>query len=1145
MGVTMIKTRKENLNILIKSIIFIFIIVGSLSLPKPIWCSSLTLTATPLAPHTDTQVKLNWSSISGVKYYKVFRNGTLIKTIDLSTEKEYLSFDDTGLIPETYYVYRLTGYSDDAMLNTVDTAGTTVQTSKLLAPSNINGTYDINSNTITLNWTNASTAVTSSIIKREDGIALSTLNTSDISCTFSDPNINTYITNKQTVKYYIIQQDSAGHTSTSSAPTYITPIKPPSIGAVLQNTKPIISIQPSQNIEEFTLERSQYLLNKWGDWSTVYSQIAPFSTVLTDTLNSPGIYRYRLAAKVNGKYTGYSNLSQTVTMPGAPKTLIAAMTALDKVALSWTIDPDNTLPLHLERRTAYSSYTSIADLDSSATSYTDAGSILQNNIYYYRISVANPNNFIVYSNECSISTYNPSVPSGLYLTAASDSQIDLAWNGNGINELGFKIERKTDLGNFTEIATVSADTALYSDLTVSPGHMYTYRVLSYNYSGNSVGYSNEVSYSTSLTLNPPSNLTATPASSSQIDLMWTYPGTSAYNTIIERKTGSQGTWLSIGTVTAGTTTFSDVGLSGNTAYSYRVKAILSPNVYSLPFPNDQSGRTANTLLNSPNGLQAVLSASSKISLSWLDNSDETEFIIERKTNSEDYVPVATTAANTTFWVDTSISSNNQYTYRVKASNLSNESNYSNEASAVITSLVAPSSLAVSVISDSDAALTWVDTSSSESGFEIWKKEGNAGTWQKLTTVGTNITSYTDKGLSQNTTYYYKVRSYINTSNIYSDFSNEASTIIAVIAPPDNLQIEILSSTQINLSWTDNSDNETTFIIERKTGETETWSPIAILNADTSQYVSMGLSPDTQYYYRVRASDDINNVSALSEEVGVITEAPVPPSNLAAQAVSSNQISLSWAYTGSDLDGFIIERQSSSNAFSEIVRVSRDITEYVDKSLSPQSQYSYRIKGYNQNEETAYSNQVSVLTKSLIDFEDIGNISWAKDAIKDLAGRGVIKGKSIGKFAPGDSITRAEFISIIIRAYNLSRTATGSFADVTPNDWFYNDVLTAKMLGIASGKGNNYFYPNQPITREEMAVIIARTQTIVNKPLPSFDSSILDKYTDSGHISSYAVSSIASLNGEKIMNGKSDLLIAPKDYATRAEVAVMIYKVLNR
>ncbi|WP_395804394.1 fibronectin type III domain-containing protein [Daejeonella sp.] len=90
----------------------------------------------------------------------------------------------------------------------------------------------------------------------------------------------------------------------------------------------------------------------------------------------------------------------------------------------------------------------------------------------------------------------PLAPTELKATVISKDQVDLTWKDNSSNETGFKIERKTDSGNFTEIGSTAADLTTFSDKTVSLNTNYTYRVHSFNQVGKSVNYSNEVSLKT-------------------------------------------------------------------------------------------------------------------------------------------------------------------------------------------------------------------------------------------------------------------------------------------------------------------------------------------------------------------------------------------------------------------------------------------------------------------------------------------------------------------------------------------------------------------------------------------------------------------------------------------------------------------------
>ena len=175
------------------------------------------------------------------------------------------------------------------------------------------------------------------------------------------------------------------------------------------------------------------------------------------------------------------------------------------------------------------------------------------------------------------------------------------------------------------------------------------------------------------------------------------------------------------------------------------------------------------------------------------------------------------------------------------------------------------------------------------------------------------------------------------------------------------------------------------------------------------------------------------------------------------------------------------------------------------------------------------------------FTDTQNIQWAKQAIEAMAARGVIMGISEDTFAPAASITRADFITLLVRALELkgSGTNAATFSDVQPTAYYAQAVAVARELGIASGFEDNTFKPGSSITREDMMVLTARALKAAGKP--SAGSGNLASYSDAASISTYAKDSAAFLVGRGIINGKNDK-IAPADSLTRAEAAMILYRI---
>jgi hypothetical protein len=136
-------------------------------------------------------------------------------------------------------------------------------------------------------------------------------------------------------------------------------------------------------------------------------------------------------------------------------------------------------------------------------------------------------------------------------------------------------------------------------------------------------------------------------------------------------------------------------------------------------------------------------------------------------------------------------------------------------------------------------------------------------------VGANVTTYSDTGLTPLTTYAYRVRA--SNLNDYSDYSNTAiaTTLTAPPAAPTNLGANAVSSSQIDLSWTDNSNDETAFKIERSTDAGLTFGEIATVTTDATTFTDTGLAPLTTYTYQVRASNSGGD-SAYSNTATAIT-----------------------------------------------------------------------------------------------------------------------------------------------------------------------------------------------------------------------------------------------------------------------------------
>ncbi|MBK7630479.1 MAG: T9SS type A sorting domain-containing protein [Ignavibacteriales bacterium] len=187
-------------------------------------------------------------------------------------------------------------------------------------------------------------------------------------------------------------------------------------------------------------------------------------------------------------------------------------------------------------------------------------------------------------------------------------------------------------------------------------------------------------------------------------------------------------------------------------------------------------------------------------------------------------------------------------------------------------------------------------------------------------------------------------------------------IVSAPPAPSLLNSNPISNSQINISWTDNSSNEDGFKIERKTTTGGTYSEIAQVGANVNTYNNTGLAGGTQYCYRVRSYNGVGN-SAYSNEScnNTLPDAPSAPLSLVANTIQNPlSVELMWTDNSNNEDGFIIEKETATDAFVVIDSVVANVSMYTDLSVTFLT-YNYRVKAYNVTGSSAYSNvaQVSV------------------------------------------------------------------------------------------------------------------------------------------------------------------------------------------
>ena len=153
--------------------------------------------------------------------------------------------------------------------------------------------------------------------------------------------------------------------------------------------------------------------------------------------------------------------------------------------------------------------------------------------------------------------------------------------------------------------------------------------------------------------------------------------------------------------------------------------------------------------------------------------------------------------------------------------------------------------------------------------------------------------------------HYRVQAFNDTEP--SAFSNQAAVTTSSLHPPSRLTATAVSSSGIDLSWQDNSINETGFRVQRQRDGWSDWVPVGTTTANATNFSDAGLLPGARYRYRVQAFNQSES-SAFSNQAVATTRSVHPPRGLTARAISSSRIDLSWQDNNIHETGFRVQRR---------------------------------------------------------------------------------------------------------------------------------------------------------------------------------------------------------------------------------------------
>ena len=638
----------------------------------------------------------------------------------------------------------------------------------------------------------------------------------------------------------------------------------------------------------------------------------------------------------------------------APEPLVVNEVTANTIRLSWNDIYDNEDGFRLDRYDPMTGFTmTIAWLGPNENTFLDMG-LIPMNWYHYSVVAFNSGGDSYPANASAQATPVPA-PDPLVITEITANTMRLSWNDIYDNEDGFRLDRYDPMTGFTmTIAWLGPNENTFLDMGLVPMNWYYYSVVAFNSGGDSYP-ANASAQATPVPAPDPLEITEITANTMRLSWNDIYDNEDGFR--LDRYDPMTGFTMTIAWLGPNESTFLDMGLIPMNWYHYSVVAFNSGGDSA---PANASAQA--TPVPAPDPLTVTASTATTISLAWNDiYSDEDGFRLERSPDGINFGVIAYLPPNQTNFVDTQLVPEGVHYYRVVAFNSGGDSYYSATVSGGAIPVPAPDPLLVDAVSATQIALSWNDIYSDEDGFRL-ERSTNSIVFTPIATLPANTTNYVDLNLLPNTFYSYRVAAFDSGGDSYYSMTVNATTQPLPPFPPSGLTARPASTNQLELAWVDNSNNETSFEIERSTDGIN-FNLIATVPAGTTSHMDSGLADSTRYHYRVRAKNAGGNSDYSNQASGttLASTPPSAPSNLTLQAISSSQINLSWQDNAGNETLYFVEMATGNGSFTQVTQISANSQSYSATGLNPNTRYTFRVRCANNAGFSGYSNSPHIKT----------------------------------------------------------------------------------------------------------------------------------------------------------------------------------------
>ena len=460
-----------------------------------------------------------------------------------------------------------------------------------------------------------------------------------------------------------------------------------------------------------------------------------------------------------------------------------------------------------------------------------------------------------------------SAPTNLKVTEYSDKAAKLSWS-KVAGVTGYLVYYSKDNSNFTKLKTInSQSTTSYTVGGLTAGKAYYFALISYTNINGKITKSErtsslKITATSSSSVPAPSNLKVAEYSNSAIKLTWT-KASDVTGYYVYRSTDGK-TYSKIKTLTAYTTTYTNTSLTAGQKYYYSIASYKNTSTGAVAIGPKSSAVNALTISSSklsyPSGFAVKEVATDAIKLVWNKSSNASGYYIYRSIDNKNFSKIKALPSSSTSYTNTALYLDTTYYYKIASYVNSNGSIGLSDKSPAVNAKTTSTSVSFTSKTSTSTTITLNWDYPSATGYQIYRLDINTGKYVKI--ASTSAKSYTDKNLSSDRYYNYKVRAYLVSGGIttYSPY-NSVSVKTCLPAVKD---FKAVSQTyySVNLSWT-KQNGAVNYEIYQLSPDSQVYKLITTLNSDVTSYMVDNLTVNTTYKFRIRSVSSSKSYSDYS------------------------------------------------------------------------------------------------------------------------------------------------------------------------------------------------------------------------------------------------------------------------------------------